>query len=78
LRDLGVYVGGGPSATVDLNEGVYLIKGRFVSFLSLSAFCEHGNVLSGFINMGCFLTSRASLVSQGLCSMMIILIQLAV
>ena len=51
------------SATVDLNEGVYLIKDRFVSLLSLSAICEHGNVLSGFINMGCFLTSRASLVS---------------
>ena len=72
-----MYVGGG-LATIDLNEEVNLIKGRFVSLFSLSDFCEHGNALPGFINMGCFLTSRASLVSQGLCTVMIILIQLAV
>ena len=78
MRDLGVHMGGGGSGTVDLNKEVNLIEGRFVSLLSLSDFCEHGNVLPGFINMGCFLTSQESLVSQGFCSMNIILIHLAV
>jgi hypothetical protein len=71
-------VGGWSSVTVDLNKEVNLIESRFVSLFSLSDFCEHGNVLPGFTNMGCFLTSRASLVSQEFCSMNIILIQLAV
>ena len=71
-------MGSGGSVTVDLNEEVNLIIGRFVSLLSLSDFCEHGNVLKVFINVACILTSRASLVAQGLCSMKKILIQLTV
>jgi hypothetical protein len=64
--------------TVDLNKEVNLIEGRFFSLLSLSDFCKHGNVLPGFINIGCFVTSRASLVSQEFYCMNIILIQLVV